>query len=95
MKTGKLPSNPYPTYHNKNDKKNVCPSIISEKHRNYWWKTSLTRQEQYTFTRSNTHEQYLFGAIHYDIHLDMKLDYTISRIFQEMSLSELETLHHL
>ena len=33
-----------------------------------------------------------FGAIHYDIHLDMKLDYTISRIFQEMSLSELETL---
>ena len=29
------------------------------------------------------------------IHLDMKLDYTISRIFQEMSLSELETLHQL
>ena len=36
-----------------------------------------------------------FGAIHYDIHLDMKLDYTISRIFQEMSLSELETLYQL
>ena len=37
-----------------------------------------------------------FGAIHYDdIHLDMKLDYTHSRIFQEMSLSELETLHQL
>ena len=36
-----------------------------------------------------------FGAIHYDIHLDMKLDYTISRIFQEMSLSEIETLHLL
>ena len=36
-----------------------------------------------------------FGAIHYDIHLDMKLDYTISRIFQEMSLTELETLHQL
>ena len=34
-----------------------------------------------------------FGNIHYDIHLDMKLDYTISRIFREMSLSELETLH--
>ena len=34
-----------------------------------------------------------FGAIHYDIHLDMQLDYTISRIFQEMSISELETLH--
>ena len=25
----------------------------------------------------------------------MKLDYTISRIFQEMSLAELETLHQL
>ena len=36
-----------------------------------------------------------FGAIHYDIHLDIKLDYTISRIFQDMSLSELETLHQL
>ena len=36
-----------------------------------------------------------FGAIHYDIHLDIKLDYTISRIFQEMSLSELETLYQL
>ena len=36
-----------------------------------------------------------FGAIHDDIHSYMKLDYTISRIFQEMSLSELETLHQL
>ena len=36
-----------------------------------------------------------FGVIHYDIHLDMKLDYTISRIFQEMSLTDLESLHQL
>ena len=36
-----------------------------------------------------------FGEIHYDIHLEMKLVYTISRIFQEMSHSELETLHQL
>ena len=37
-----------------------------------------------------------FGNIQYDTHyLDMKLDYTISRIFQEMSLSESETLHQL
>ena len=53
-------------------------------------------------TKSSTRLQELslmsytyFGAIHYDIHLDMKLDYTISRILQEKSLSELETLHHL
>ena len=36
-----------------------------------------------------------FGAKHYDIHLDMNLDYTYSRIFKEISLSELETLHQL
>ena len=36
-----------------------------------------------------------FGAIHCVIHLDMKLDYTKSRIFEEMSLSELETLNQL
>ena len=40
---------------------------------------------------NNTH----FDAIHYNIHLDMKLDSKISRIFQETSLSELETLHLL
>ena len=34
-------------------------------------------------------------AIHYDIHLGMKLDYTISRTFLEMSLTELQTLHQL
>ena len=33
-----------------------------------------------------------FGAVHYDIHLNMKIVYSISRIFQEMSLSELELL---
>ena len=36
-----------------------------------------------------------FAAIHYDIHLDMELDCTISIIFQETSLSELETLDQL
>ena len=36
-----------------------------------------------------------FGAIHSDILLDMKLDYTMNRFFQDLSLSELETLHHI
>ena len=51
----------------------------------------ISTRSQELSLRKNT----FFGAIHYDIHLDMKLDYTISRIFQETSLSELETLHHL
>ena len=36
-----------------------------------------------------------FGAIRYDVHLDMEFDYTISRTFQEMSFFELETLNYL
>ena len=36
-----------------------------------------------------------FGAIHYETNLDMKLEYTRSRIFQEKSLSKLETLQHV
>ena len=35
-----------------------------------------------------------FGAFHYNIPLDMKLDYIKSGVFQEMSLTEHETLHH-
>ena len=52
--------------------------------------TDSTRLQELSLV-NNTH----FGAIHYDIHLDMKLDYTMSRIFQKMSLLELETLHKL
>ena len=36
-----------------------------------------------------------FGLIYYDIHLDMKLGYMVRSIFQEISLSEVETLHKL
>ena len=36
-----------------------------------------------------------FGVIRYENHLDMKIDYTISRNFQQRSLSDLGTLHHL
>ena len=60
--------------------------------RNYWSKTSSTSTRLQELSLMNIPK---FGATHYDIHLDTKMDYTISRIFQEMSLSELETLHHL
>ena len=52
--------------------------------------TDSTRLQELSLMK-NTH----FGAIHYDIHFDMKLDYTISTIFQEMFLTELETLYQL
>ena len=52
--------------------------------------TQSTRLQELSLMNST-----YFSAIHYDIHSDMKLEYTISRLFQEMSLSELETLHEL
>ena len=52
--------------------------------------TESTRLKELSL-KNSTH----FGAIHYDLHLNMKLDYTMSRIFQEMSLSESETPHQL
>ena len=52
--------------------------------------TEKTRLQELSLMNST-----YFSAIHYDVFLDMKLDYTISRIFQEMTLSELETLHQL
>ena len=52
--------------------------------------TESTRLQELSLMNSTD-----FGAIHYDIQLDMKLDHTINKKFQEMSLSELETLHQL
>ena len=95
MNTGKLKLHQMATSHSTTDENSYVPLKFKKKYRTNRWKTKTTRHRQYTLTRTiimnNTH----FGAIHYDIHLDMKLDYTISRIFQEMSLTELETLHQL
>ena len=50
----------------------------------------ITRLQELSLM-NNTH----FGAIHYDKNLDIKLDYTKSRIFQKLSLTNFETLHQL
>ena len=52
--------------------------------------TESTRLQELSLRNSTN-----FGAIHYDILLDMKLNYMLSRIFQEMSHPELETLDQL
>ena len=52
--------------------------------------TESTRLQELSLKNST-----YFGTFHYGIHLDMKLNYTISRIFQERSVLELETLHQL
>ena len=95
MTTGKIKLDPYATGHPPNEgtsyipvnfeKSNGQPGGHLKPH-----DTRSTRLQELSLMNTT-----YFGNIHYDIHLDMKLDYTISRIFQEMSLSELETLHQL
>ena len=95
MNTGHLIVNPMATSHSLTDK-NSYISVNFQKNIGQIGEklkpqiTDSTRLQELSFM-NRTH----FGAIHYDIHQDMKLDYTISRIFQEMSLSELETLQQL
>ena len=95
MNTGHLIVNPMATSHSLTDgnpyvsvnfQKNIGQIGGKLKPQN----TESTRLQEQSLMNSPH-----FGAIYYDIHLNMKLDYTRSRIFQEMSLSELETLHQL
>ena len=83
--TGKLKYTPHITHHPLNEGTSYIPVNLLKP------RVTESTQFQELSLMNNTY----FGAIHYDIHLDMKLDNTISRIFQEMSLSELETLHEL
>ena len=95
MTTGKIKFDPYATSHRINEGTLYTPV-------NFYKSTGQPCGKLKPHDSKSTRLQELslmnstyFGDIHYDIHLHMKLDYTISRIFQEMSLSELETFHQL
>ena len=95
MTTGKIKIDPYATSHPINEGTSYIPVNFQKSKGQPGGHlkphdTRSTRLQELSLMNST-----YFGNIHYDIHLDMKLDYTISRIFQEMSLSELETLHQL
>ena len=92
MTTGKIKFDPYATGHPLNEGTSYIPVNFQKRNGQPGGKlkphdTRSTRLQELSLM-NNTY----FGNIHYDIHLDMKIDYTI---FQEMSLSELETLHQL
>ena len=96
MNIGKLIINPNPTHHISNRDENSYISVTFLKN------TGRTGGKLRPQDKSSTRLQELsimnktyVGEILYYIHLGMKLDYTISGIFQEISLSELETLHRL
>ena len=95
MTTGKIKFDPCATSHTINEGTSYVPVNFHEskgqpggKLKPYYSKS--TRLQELSLMNST-----YFGNIHYDTHLDMKIDYRISKIFQEMSLSELETLHQL
>ena len=96
MTTGKIKFDPYATHHLKNEDSSYIPVNLRKNTegnpggRLEPYDSESTRLQELSLM-NNTY----FGAIHYDIHLDKKLDYIISIIFQEMSLSEIETLLQL
>ena len=95
MTTATIKFDPYATIHLVNERTSYVPVNFQKSKGQPGGKlkpcdSKSTRLQELSIMNST-----YVGNIHYDIHLDMKLDYTISRIFQEMSLSELETLHQL
>ena len=94
MTTGKK-IDPYATHHLINEDTSYIPVNLRKNAGNPGGKLEPYDSESTRLQKLSLMNNTYFGAIHYDIHLDMKLDYTISRVFQEMSLSELETLHQL
>ena len=83
MTTGKINYDPYAAHHPINEDTSYIPVNLLKNAGNPGEKlkpydSESTRLQELSLLNS-TH----FGAIHYDIHLNMKLDYTISRIFQK------------
>ena len=95
MTTGKIKNNPYSTAHYKNDGKPYTSVNFRKSNCQPGGKLTPIDNKSTRLKELSLVNTTYFGNIHYDIHLDMKLDYTISRIFQEMSLSELETQHQI
>ena len=96
MNTGKIVIHPIAyTSHSNSDENSYIPVKFLKKTGNIGGKIKPQDKDstclQDLSLMNNTH----YGAIYYDIHLDMKLDCTITRIFQEMPLTGLETLHQL
>ena len=89
MKSCKLLHDMTQKYQNKEDGNSYIPVTFYKNTDNTGGKIPPEKNYQELLLMKNTY----FGAIHYDIHLDMKLENTISTISQEMSFYKLETLH--
>ena len=95
MNTGKIKQDPYATHQPINEGSLYTPVNLLRNAGNIRGKVKPQDTESTGLQELSLMNNTYFGAFHYGIHLNMKLDYTISRTFQEMSFSEIETLHQL
>ena len=95
MITGKIKFDPYATHHPINEDTSYIQVNLHKSAGNPGGKLEPYDSKSTRLQELSLMNKTYFGAIHYDIHLNMKLVYTIIRICQEISLSELETLHQL
>ena len=93
MTTGKIKFDPYATSHPINEGTSYVPVNVHKSKGKPGGTLKPYDSKSTHFLELSLKNSTYFGNIHYDIYLDMELNYTISKIFQEMSLSELETLH--
>ena len=95
MEKGKLSSDPANPNNNRNDKRFYIPVTFYKNAGNTGRNFHPEDKDSTGLLEFSLMNKPFFGVIHCGKHLDKKLDYTISQIFQEMSLCEMETLHHL
>ena len=95
INTGKLFIYPLATHRSTTDENSYIPVNLIKSTGNIGGKIKPQNKDSTRLQELSLMNNTYFGAIHYDKHLDMKLEYTVNRIFQEMSLTELETLNQL
>ena len=94
INTGRLITIQHATHHSTNDEISYIPIHLLKNTEQTGGKMKPQDKDSTRLQELSLMNNTYFGSIYYDIHLDMKLDYTISRIFQEIFLSEHETVHH-
>ena len=92
MNTGKLIQHQMATHHSYTDENSYVSVKFQKNSGRTGGKLKSQDTESTQLQELSLMNSSYFGAICYDIHLDIKLNYRISRKFQEMSISELETL---
>ena len=96
MNTEKLINIQHPTHHlSTNDENSYIPKYLLKNTGRTGGKVKPQDKNSTRLQELSLMNDTYFGAVTYDNHLHMKLDYTIGRIFQEMSLPELEILKEL